>query len=125
MDEAEDLDDADLAAAIALSMTENLEEEAASTPATATTTSTATTTTTAVTTAATSTTTSTVVVDEQQQIKNALKDKEFLADLLGSAGVDSDDLALADIISGLGADDEEEEANKKQKLDKKPEEEGK
>jgi 26S proteasome regulatory subunit N10 len=100
-------DDDELAAAIAMSMTENLEPPSpVSTEAVST----------AVTSAVT-----TAIVDEQKQIKNALKDKEFLADLLDSAGVDSDDVAIDDILMGLGGDDDEEAAKKK--TDKKPEEE--
>lgn len=115
--EEEELDDDELAAAIALSMTENLDPPAAApTPVS----------TEAITAAVTNAVNNTVVsatnavVDEQEQIKNALKDKEFLADLLGSAGVDSDDVAIDDILMGLGGDDEEE-ADKK-KTDKSTEE---
>jgi 26S proteasome regulatory subunit N10 len=102
-------DDDELAAAIAMSMTENLEPPAGTTAPTVTE---------AVTAAVTAVVNNTAV-EEQKQIKNALKDKEFLADLLDSAGVDSDDVAIDDILMGLGGDDEEEA---QKKTDKKPEE---
>ena len=93
MDEEED---PDLLAAIAMSMTENLEEEPAATPA-----------------ATAATTPAAAAVDPQEQINHALKDKEFLASLLDEAGVE-DDAEIEDILMGLGGDE-----NKKK--DEKPE----